>query len=71
MGENRTVLSAETLLPIGLVLALLAGAVTLGMMTQKVNTLGDQVTTLQTQMAKANSKLDRLIGQLSITANVE
>lgn len=59
---SKGVFSTETLVPVGLVLTLLAAAVSFGVMYQRVNTLGDEVGILRVQMAEANSKLDRLIG---------
>jgi len=60
------IFNQETLVPIGLVLTMLAAAVSFGVMYQKVETLSGEVNVLRVQMAEANSKLDQLIGRQSV-----
>lgn len=66
MAEKSTILSFQTLIPIGGVVSLLAAAFSLGVLTTKVQNVSEQMVETRQDLSALSNKVDRLI-ELKIT----
>lgn len=65
-----TKIGKDTWVSVGLVLAIVAGVFSYGIMYQKVESLTSEVSMLRQKTDLMNTKLDTLIGQLKLAAYV-
>lgn len=63
----QTVLTKDTLIPVGAVIIVLSAAFSYGAMYNKVNALSGEVALLRQDNREINSKLDQLIGRVNIS----
>ena len=61
----QTVITKDTLIPIGAVIIVLSAAFSYGAMYNKVSSLTNEVALLRNDNREINSKLDQLIGRLN------
>jgi len=62
---SQTVITKDTLIPIGAVIIVLSAAFSYGAMYNKVSSLTNEVALLRDDNREINSKLDQVIGRLN------
>lgn len=64
--EKPSLISKDSLVPLGLVFTLVAAAVSFGVMYQKVEEVRGDVQDMKTQVTKLDDKMDALLSQRSL-----
>jgi len=63
-GGRPSIITKETLLPLGLAISFIVAALKIGQMSQELSTNSQEIALMRQQTAQINSKVDQIIGRL-------